>query len=121
MAAGSLDLNLKVSQQDFENRINIIEERMGDLMNVIDRYNRAKSNLSQFMDDDDSNVQTMIDRIDVNVNAARAEHQHLQEVKVTLQQTVEQMTGMSSKVSDTLASATEAAKETIKTYINAVL
>jgi len=121
MATESLDLNLKVSQQDFEDRITTIGQRMEDISGVIERYNRAKSNLGQFMEEDDSQVQSMIERIDVNVNAARAEYQNLQEVKATLEETVRQMTEMSGKVGTTLESATEAAKETIKTVINAVL
>ena len=118
MAGAKLDLNLKVSEQDFLNRINVIEQKMSDLWNVIEKYGRAKLNIGLFMGSTDTHLEDMIERINVNVEAARAEYQNLQEIKVTMQETVNQMNSMSAKIGKTIESATENAKEAIKSVIN---
>jgi methyl-accepting chemotaxis protein len=115
MAAGSL--NLRVSKEDFEKRIGLIEMRMNILQDVIERYGRAKENIDQFMESDDSNVDAMLERIDQNVVAAKKSHAALNETKLALQQTVDQMSGMSKEVMETLSAGTEAAKSAIEAGI----
>ena len=121
MAIGSL--NLRVSQRDFEARIQIIETRMATLMDVINRYHDAKVNLDQFIEGNDDNYQAMIDRIEENVKAAKKAHAALTETKADLMKTVTQMNEMSGKVKETITSATEAAKSSIEAAIkiNSVL
>ena len=115
MALGSL--NLRVSKQDFINRINTIELKMQNLQDVIQRYGEAKSNLDQFIEDGDSNYEAMIERIDLNISAAKKSWTALQEMKQTLEKTVEQMEGMSAQIERTIQSGTEAAESTIKAAI----
>ena len=107
----------------FEGRIELIDQRMNVLLDVIERYARAKENLDQFMEGEDSNVETMIERINVNVEAAKKSHAALNETKLTLQETVNQMEGMSKQAKETLDSGIEAAKSSINAAItiNSVL
>lgn len=107
MALGQV--NLRVSKEDFVNRINTIETKMAALKDVVERYQTAKTNLDQFIEDGDDNYQAMIDRIDVNITAAKKAWTALQETRDSLQETVDQMEGMSNEVKETLTSATEAA------------
>jgi len=65
MALGSL--NLRVSKEDFVKRIELVEMRMNILQDVIERYGRAKENIDQFMESDDSNVDAMLERIDTKI------------------------------------------------------
>ena len=115
MALGSL--NLKVSKSDFEQRIAIVEGRMAQLMDVVERYGRAKANLDQFIESGDQNYEAMLERIQVNVDAAKSAYRSLSETKATLQETVRLMEGMSSEVKETIVSGTEAAASSIKSAI----
>lgn len=115
MALGSL--NLKVSKSDFEQRIIVVEGRMAQLMDVIERYGRAKENLDQFIESGDSNYQAMIERIDVNILAAKKSYAALSETKASLQETVDLMEGMSNEVKETITSAVEATTSTVNAAI----
>ena len=115
MALGSL--NLKVSQADFEKRIQIIELRMQVLADVVSRYQVAKQNLDQFIESSDNNYETMCANIDEYINNAKRAHAALNETKLQLLETVNQMEGMSGKVKETMTAATEAAKESLTTAI----
>lgn len=115
MALGSL--NLKVSKSDFEQRIAIVEGRMAQLMDVVNRYNQAKANLDQFIESGDSNYQAMVERIDANILAAKKSHAGLEETKATLQETVNLMEGMSNEVKETITAATEATASTVSAAI----
>ena len=106
MALGSL--NLKVSQSDFETRVGLIEEKMSKLQDVIESYGRAKENLDQFIEGGDSTYDAMLERIDVNITAARKSYAALQATKVSLQETITQMEGMSGEVKNTIEDATGA-------------
>lgn len=115
MALGSL--NLKVSKKDFEDRIVVIEGRMAQLMDVVERYNQAKVNLDQFIEGGDSNYEAMVARIDVNIVAAKKAYAALSETKASLQETVNLMEGMSTEVKETITSAVEATKSTVNAAI----
>lgn len=115
MALGSL--NLKVSKSDFEQRISVVEGRMAQLQDVVERYNNAKANLDQFIEGGDSNYEAMIERIDVNIAAAKKSYAALAETKASLQETVDLMAGMSSEVKETISSAAEATKSTVNAAI----
>ena len=115
MALGSL--NLKVSKKDFEDRILVVEGRMSQLMDVVERYNQAKANLDQFIESGDSNYEAMVARIDENIKAAKKAHAALSETKASLQETVNLMEGMSSEVKETITAATEATASTVKATI----
>ena len=111
------NLNLKVGKQDFINQINVVEEKMAALHDVIDRYNRAKQNLNQFLESDDSNYEAMIERIDVNVQAAKKAYNALKATKASLQETVDKMENMGTEVKKTITEATEAATSVVKAAI----
>lgn len=115
MAIGSL--NLRVSQKDFEQRIQVVELRMQVLSDVVSRYESAKKNLDQFIEGDDSNFEAMCDNIDQYIQNAKRAHAALNETKATLLQTVQQMDGMSNQVKEVIGSATEAAKSTLEAAI----
>ena len=115
MALGSL--NLKVSKSDFEQRITIVEGRMGQLIDVIERYNQAKSNLDQFIESGDSNYEAMVENINVNISAAKKAYAALTETKATLQETVRLMNDLGGEVKETITSATEAVKSTVDAAI----
>lgn len=111
--ADGLSLNLKVSKDDFQARVDAADRGMNKLMDVINKYERAKANLDQFMEEGDTNYYAMIERIDVNINAAKRTYAALQETKMTLEKTIQQMEGMSGNVKNVLEDAKEAAVSTI--------
>lgn len=115
MALGSL--NLKVSKKDFEDRIAVVEGRMAQLMDVVERYGRAKDNLDQFIESGDSNYEAMIERINVNITAAKKSYAALAETKASLQETVNLMEGMTNEVKETITAATEATASTVSAAI----
>ena len=112
MAVGSL--NLRASKSDFENCISEIELKMSALQDVINRYEDAKRNLDQFMESNDSNFDAMCERIDLNIEAAKKSFAALQETKVSLQNTVNQMSEMGTKVGETIEAGIGAAGSTIR-------
>ena len=91
--------------------------RMQGLIDVINRYGTAKSNLDQFITSEDDNFQDMINRIDANITAAKKAHAALNEVKVQIQTTITQMDEMSGKVKETITTATEATVSTVNAAI----
>ena len=111
MAKGSL--NLHVSKQDFITRIETINQKMTALKDVIDRYNNAKANLDQFVEEGDSTYEEWVRRIDINIENCGKAYASLQESKQSLEKTVEQMEGMGAQLKETVSSATEAAQSTI--------
>ncbi len=115
MAKGSL--NLKVSKGDFERRMQVIEMRMDALNDVVARYRQAKANLDQFIESGDDNYQSMCERIDVNVDAAGRAYAALKQIHAEMSKTVSQMDEMSSKVKETITSATEATKSSVQAAI----
>ena len=115
MALGSL--NLKVSKSDFEHRINVVEIRMAQLADVVERYNQAKANLDQFIESGDSTYEAMVERINENVRAAKKAHAALVETKASLLETVNLMEGMSTEIKQTITSATEATANVVNTAI----
>lgn len=115
MAANSM--NLKVSKEDFERRINLVQTNMDALNDVIQRYNDAKKNLDQFIENGDSNYEAMVERIEVNITAAKKSYNALKVTKNSLMETVEQMDIMSGNVKETITSAVEATKSTVNAAI----
>lgn len=115
MALGQL--NLRVSQKDFEERITVISMRMQALEDVVARYGRAKENLDQFIESGDDNYEAMCAQIDEYVNNAKRAHAALNETKIQLQETVNQMANMGSEVKETITSATDAVKSTAEAAI----
>ena len=115
MAKGSL--NLRVNRSDFVNKIEIIQTKMGALEDVIQRYGNAKNNLNQFVEEGDSSYDAWVERIERNITAAKKAWTSLQETKVALQQTVDQMDNMGNQVRETVNAATEAAATTIEAAI----
>ena len=115
MALGSL--NLKVSKEDFEQRIAVVEGRMAQLQDVIEIYGQAKANLDQFIESGDSNYEAMVERIDVNVRAARKAYSALSETKASLQETVNLMDNMGNEIKETIVAGTEATVSTVEAAI----
>lgn len=115
MAKGSL--NLKVSKADFVQRIELVDNKMKALDDVIQRYGEARKNLDQFVEQGDSTYEAWLDRIDANVDACKRAKASLQETKLSLEKTVEQMEGMSSQLKETISAGAEAASSVVKTTI----
>ncbi len=115
MALGAL--NLKVSKKDFELKIEEIDSCMGKLDDVIRRYGDAKRDLDNFVSSNDSTYEQWCERIDKNVEACGKAKASLNETKLTLQKTVEQMEGFSSEVGETIQAATEATKQAVDAAI----
>lgn len=115
MALGQL--NLRVSQGDFEQRISVVEIRMQALVDVVNRYENAKSNLDQFIESNDNNYEAMVEQINQYIKNAKRAHAALNETKLQLQETVNKMSGMSSEIKETITSATEAAKSAVEAAI----
>ena len=115
MALGSL--NLRVSKDDFVKRIDIVNTKMQNLQDVISRYDEAKRNLDQFVEEGDSTSQSWIERINANIDNCKKAWTALQESKQSLEKTVEQMEGMTSQLKETITSATEATVNVVKTTL----
>ena len=84
---------------------------------LIQRYGQAKNELTQFVEEGDSTYQAWCERIDVNVNACRASKVALEEQKVLLDKTIEEMEGMGGQLRGVLDSAKEAAVSSVKAAI----
>ena len=110
-------LNLYVSRKDFQDRISVVETRIAMLMDVINRYERAKSNLSQFIADGDSNYDSMVEQIDEYIKNAKRAHAALAATKDELQSTVDKMENMGTEIGQTITSAVEATKSTVEAAI----
>lgn len=108
MAQGLADVGLRVSKEDFLQRINICEEKMGKLIDVIDRYGQAKTNLDQFIQSDDIVYTLMLERIDENVKAAKKSYNALKATKLSLEETVNNMETMGSEAQSLLQDAIQA-------------
>lgn len=117
MALGSL--NLRVSKEDFIKCIDTLDRNMQRLQDIILRYEGAKKETYKFIEEGDDNYQAMLDNIDVNILNAKNAYASLQEMKEDLQKTVDSMEGMSTQISDTIKSATDATKSTVTAAIKA--
>ena len=106
-------LGLNVSQQTFQERIDKCAEEMGHLQDVIQRYENAKKNLSQFIAEGDSNYDNMVARIEENVKAAKKAYNALNETKVELEKEAQNLSDTTDKIGNLLDTAKEAAKSVI--------
>ncbi|MBE6957137.1 MAG: hypothetical protein E7450_06760 [Ruminococcaceae bacterium] len=113
----ALDKKEKFSAQAMQTRIDNIQQKMDQLMDVITRYEQERNNLDQFIEDADSNYQAMVERINVNVKAAKDTYEALKGVKAGLEKTLQQMTDMGQNIASTIEDATDAAKSVIKAAI----
>ena len=111
-------VNLKVSKQDFVDRIDQIDLKMQNLADVISKYNNLKTNLDQFTEPEDDSYEAWVQRIDEHIKSAQKARAALKESRDTLQKTVDQMEDFGSKVVETVSSAAEALKSTAEAAIN---
>ena len=115
MALGQL--NLRVGKQDFLDRIEIVDLKMANLADIIEKYGDAKNNLNQFIEEGDSTYEAWCERIDTNVKNCKKAYALLKETRQSLQTTVDQMDNMSGELKQTVSAATEAAKSVIDTTL----
>ncbi len=105
-------LNLRVSKQDFLDRIDTIDEKMNRLADVIQKYRDLKVNLDQFVEPEDDTYQDWCQRIDEHIAAAGKARAALNEAKKSLQTTVDQMDDFGTQVKETVVAGIEATKST---------
>lgn len=103
--AGIQDVGLIVSKEDFVQRIGMCGQQMDRLMDVINRYNQAKTSLNQFIQEGDVTYLLMLERIDENVKAAKKSYNALQKTKLSLEETVSKMEDMGEKAQQTVQDA----------------
>lgn len=115
--AGIQEVGLIVSKDQFLARIDVCAQQMAKLMDVIERYNNAKRNLDQFIQGTDITYQLMLERIDENVKAAKKSYAALQQTKLSLEETVNQMETMGSNAQQTVQDAIGA----VGSVVNAAL
>lgn len=115
--AGIQEVGLIVSKDQFLARIDVCTQQMAKLMDVIERYNNAKRNLDQFIQGTDITYQLMLERIDENVKAAKKSYAALQQTKLSLEETVNQMETMGSEAQQTVQDAIGA----VGSVVNAAL
>ena len=111
--AGIADVGLRVSKEDFLQRIATCEEKMGKLMDVVESYNRAKENLDQFIQSDDIVYTLMLERIDENIKGAKKSYNALKKTKLSLEEVVNNMETMGAEAKETLQAAVGAAGSAI--------
>ena len=114
----AVNLKVKVTKERFETLIQEIDIRMNKLSDVIESYGRARDNLDQFIAEGGVGYHQMLERIDVNVKAARAARADLEATKTALQETISQMDNFGNEVSNTLEAAIEAAGSAVNAALH---
>ena len=112
-----MSLNLRVSKQDFLDRIEKINNKMINLDGVIQKYRTLKSNLDQFVQPEDSTYEQWCQRIDANIESCGRAKAALKESKDSMQKTVDQMENIGAELRETISAATEATKSTAEAAI----
>ena len=112
-----MSLGLKVSKQDFLDRIEQIDNKMGKLDGVIQKYRNLKTNLDQFVKPEDSTYEQWCERIDANITSCGKAKAALSKSKETLQKTVDQMDDFGNQLKETVTTATQATIHTAEVAI----
>ena len=112
MAANKL--NLRVSAQDFNERISVIDIRMAVLMDVITEYERARESMGEFIESGDDNYDSMINQIEEHIRTAKAAYNALGDIRAEMDETVQKMGNMGTEIGETITAAIDATKETVE-------
>ena len=112
------DFVLWFTKSKFEELVAAIDEKMAKLMDIIERYRRAKENLTQFIEEGGVGYIQMLERIEENVKAAKAAYKDLEATKTSLQETLNQMDNFGNEVSATLEAAIEAAGSAVNAALH---
>ncbi len=115
--ANNGEISFKGSLSDFQNCIDKIDIKIGEIDNVIQAYERHRKNLSQVIDESDSSYQLWLNDITQHVTAAQKTKAELNEVRATIQTTVDQMTDYGNQVATTVGEAAESLKNTVEAAI----
>ncbi len=111
------ELLLHVNKEDYLQKISELDSKLSALRDLLSRYQNLKSNVTQFVQDSDSNFQQMQQNVEANVEAVRRAIAITEKSKATLQDTVDKMDNMSSKAATMLNEAAGTAVNAVKTAI----
>ena len=117
MAAEQLQLH--VSQADYEALISELDGHLGELRDVLTEYNNLNNDVVSFVNEGDSNFEDLRANIAANIDAVQRAIGFTQESKDHLKNTLTQMENMSANVGTMMTTAAETAKNAIKTAIKA--
>lgn len=102
------ELRLKVSQTDYQQRKSTLEAKISDLEGIYHEYAQLKLEANKVLGDGDSNLQTLMDTVQKNMDAVGSQHAALVENLKMLQKQEEELGMTSSSIGELLKSTGEA-------------
>lgn len=105
------ELRLRVSQSDYQQKLSVLDTKIGELETIYTEYAQLKMDAHKVLGDGDSNLNTLMETVQKNMDAVGKQHAMLVESRAMLEKQNEALGMTSSSVGDLL----KATGETIST------
>ena len=112
------DLRLKVSQADYQQKMQVLQSKMAELETIYGEYSRLKMQANRVLGDGYTNLQQLMDAVQKNMDAVGKQHAMLKESWDMLNKQNEELGITTTQVGDLFKSAADligAAANTFKT------
>jgi len=110
------ELRLKVSQADYQQKMQVLQTKMNDLETIYGEYSRLKMQANRVLGDGDTNLQQLMDAVQKNMDAVGKQHAMLKESWDMLNKQNEELGMASSQVSELFKAATETIVSAANTF-----
>ncbi len=101
------ELRLKVSQSDYQQKLSVLDTKIGELETIYREYAQLKMDAHKVLGDGDSNLNTLMETVQKNMDAVGSQHAMLVESRAMLEKQNESLGMTSSSVGDLLKATGE--------------
>lgn len=109
------ELRLKVSAAEYQQRIAMLDNKMDAMRDVLTDYRALKNDAVKVFGEGDSNLQTLQNRVQQNIDAVQGQINLLQESRTMLQKQMDNLEQLSVNVGNMFDNAAATAKTAFNT------
>lgn len=118
MANQGESLVLHADQSELEAFQSQLQTALNDIDTLISNYQSAEAQAKNFIEDGDSNAEMVYNAIKTNIKNLTGYRQLTQKSLDNINDTIEDMTGMGTKISSVISEGVEAAQNIVESKIN---
>ncbi len=101
------ELRLRVSQSDYQQKLGVLDTKIGDLETIYKEYAQLKMDAHKVLGDGDTNLNALMETVQKNMDAVGKQHAMLVESRAMLEKQNEALGMTSASVGDLLKDTAE--------------
>ena len=101
------ELRLRVSQSDYQQKLSVLDSKFAELESIYKEYAQLKMDAHKVLGDGDSNLNTLMDTVQKNMDAVGSQHAMLVESRAMLEKQNEALGMTSASVGDLFKATAE--------------